>query len=202
MASTWIRRDFASPGLTQHPVGAHLSALQDRLSGSVVLCLDVSSSMSGSRIGQAVKGALRFVDEATEASYQVGVVLWNQAVASSVSVGAGSKDVKARLKSASPNGGTNVVPALKKAEGMLESRTGDLVVAVFGDGDLGDRAGAMAQAAKMRAKNIRIITCGLDGSSAESLDEISTEDRDRPRSAGGEDVADAVAGLASGLRRR
>lgn len=202
MTSSWIRRQFASPGLTQYPVGKHLSALQATMGGSVVLCIDVSGSMSGSRITQAVKGAGRFVDEAVEAGYDIGLVLWNTQVQRSVSVSSDVGKIRATLRGAGAMGGTNVVPALVAAERMLHDRGGDLVVAIFGDGDLGDRAGALRQAREMRAKNIRILTCGLDGSSAKSLDEISSEQRDRPRSAADGDVAGAVAGMASGLRKR
>jgi Mg-chelatase subunit ChlD len=202
MTATWIRREFGSTGLTQYPVGAHLKAMQARMGGSVVLCIDVSGSMAGGRLGQAVKGAKKFLEEATDASYQVGLVLWNHQVQRSVAVSDGVVKVRAGLTAARSSGGTNVVPALFEAESLLADRDGDLVVAIFGDGDLGDREGAIKQARAMRAKNIRILTCGLDGSSAKSLDEISSEDRDRPRSAADGDVAGAVAGLVSGLRKR
>src|SRR5258708_18437231 len=78
----WIRRPFSSPGLTQIPPGRHLRALQDRFGGgAVMLCIDVSGSMDGRPIREAVRGAMRFVDEAVAARYRVGVLLWNTDVA-------------------------------------------------------------------------------------------------------------------------
>jgi Mg-chelatase subunit ChlD len=72
----WIRRPFSSPGLTQIPPGRHLRALQDRFGGgTVMLCIDVSGSMDGKPILEAVRGARTFVDEAVEARYRVGVLL-------------------------------------------------------------------------------------------------------------------------------
>ena len=42
-----------------------------------MLCIDVSGSMDGKPILEAVRGAKKFVDEAVEARYKVGVMLWN-----------------------------------------------------------------------------------------------------------------------------
>lgn len=201
MTASWIRKAFASPGLTQHPVGAHLDALQGQLSGSVVLCIDVSGSMHGSSLAQAVEGARRFVDEALEANYQVGIVLWDTSVKQSVKLGSSARDIDKILSMASAGGGTNLLPALRAADKQLDDRSGDRVVAIFGDGDMGDREGSMRQAESMKRRDIRIITCGLGGSSAQALDVISSEGRDEPRTAGSQDVAEAIAGMASGLRR-
>ena len=42
-----------------------------------MLCIDVSGSMDGKPIREAVRGAKQFVTEAVEARYEVGVMLWN-----------------------------------------------------------------------------------------------------------------------------
>ena len=42
-----------------------------------MLCIDVSGSMDGKPILEAVRGAKTFVAEAVEARYKVGVMLWN-----------------------------------------------------------------------------------------------------------------------------
>ena len=44
--STWIRRSFTGAGLTQSPPGPYFEALRASLSGTVVLCVDVSGSMT------------------------------------------------------------------------------------------------------------------------------------------------------------
>ncbi len=77
----WIRRSFTSPGLTQIPPGPHLGKLQGKYGGgTVMLCIDVSGSMDGRPLGEAVRGARTFVVEAVEARYKVGVMLWNDGV--------------------------------------------------------------------------------------------------------------------------
>ena len=49
MVSDWIRRSFDAVGVTQYKPGKHLAALQEPHLGKVILCIDVSSSMSGTR---------------------------------------------------------------------------------------------------------------------------------------------------------
>src|SRR6266567_2712087 len=96
----WVRRSFSSAGLTQIPPGRHLRALQDRFGGGVVmLCIDVSGSMDGKRILEAVRGAKTFVHEAVEARYKVGVMLWNTQV---VALSEPTANGKAALKTLAP----------------------------------------------------------------------------------------------------
>jgi Mg-chelatase subunit ChlD len=201
--TTWTRRSFDAPGLTQYPIGRHLDAVQARFGGSVVLCLDVSGSMSGSPLMQAVHGCHRFVDEALRDHYEVAVLLWDHGVVDYTILTRDRAQLGASLDSASIHGGTNVVPALFRAHDLLGGRKGDRVVAIFGDGDLGDTMGARTKADAMQADEIRILTCGLGLASAESLDVISTETAGAgPRVAHPEAISDSIAGMASGLRRK
>jgi hypothetical protein len=78
--ASWIRRSFSAPGLTQIPPGPHLRTLQGRFGGTVLLCIDISGSMDGAPISEAVRGAGQFVAEAVAAHYSVGVMLWNHCV--------------------------------------------------------------------------------------------------------------------------
>jgi Mg-chelatase subunit ChlD len=200
--ATWTRRSFDAPGLTQYPVGRHLESVQARFGGSVVLCLDVSGSMSGSPLAQAVHGCRRFVEEAMRDAYEVAVLFWDHDVVGYTPLTRDRAEPDAFLRTAVIRGGTNIVPALHQAHALLADRRGDRVVAIFGDGDLGDAAGARAKADLMRAEHIRILTCGLGLASAESLDTISTETGGAgPRTADPNDIADSIAGMATGLRR-
>lgn len=197
---TWLRRQFESAGLTQHPVGKHLSKVQDKFGGSVVLCLDVSGSMVGGPLAQAIDGCRRFIEEALEAHYEVGLILWHHGVAAHVSVTKKPGSLMALLKDARAGGGNDIVPTLALAGQELASRDGDLVVAIFGDGDLGNPHKAEEAAQRARSMNIRIITCGLGLSSAESLGAIA--DEEELRVASGDTISESIAGMAAGLRRR
>lgn len=200
--TTWIRRSYESVGLTQFPMGRHVRAIQDRFGGSVILCLDVSGSMYGDPLQQAVVGCRMFIDEALEAGYEVSVLFWHHGIAGHTPLGRERKPLVDYLRRATAGGGNDIGPTLKHAEAELAQRRGDLVVAIFGDGDLGDARAAQVAADRLRGKNVRIITCGLGQASAASLDIISTELGSDPRTAATDTIADAIAGMATGLRRR
>src|SRR5271165_5634982 len=129
--ASWIRRTFAAPGLTQIPPGPHLGALQDRYRGTVMLCIDVSGSMTGSPLAEAVRGARQFVAEAVAAHYKIGVILWDTDV---VAVAEPTTDGRAAtmvLDNAGISGGTSLLRPLIRCHEILRGFTNDRVVAVF-----------------------------------------------------------------------
>lgn len=198
----WLKRTYDSAGLTQFPVGRHLREVQALFGGSVILCLDVSGSMSGSRLTQALEGCKLFVTEALEAGYSIGGVLWHHDVAASTrSISRDRSEADDLFSSARAGGGNDILPTLRHCEGMLEEGNGDLVIAIFGDGDLGNPSAALAESQRLLEKNIRVITCGLGDASAEQLGAISSEST-APRVAQADDIAGAIAGMASGLKHR
>lgn len=190
----WIRRSFSSPGLTQVPPGPHLGALQNRFGGTVMLCIDVSGSMDGAPILEAVRGAQQFVAEAVAAHYSVGVMLWNTQVEAMCEPTA---DGKAALDLLAPVGhalgGNDLLPPLERCHQLLDRLTGDRVVALFGDGDLTPKEQVLIKVAQMKAENIRFVTRGLGPYAAQEFGEISDED---PASAVIDDVADLAEGIA------
>ena len=190
----WIRRSFGAPGLTQVPAGPHLGAVQSRYGGTVMLCIDVSGSMSGTPIREAVRGARQFVAEAVAAHYHVGVMLWNHQVEA---VCEPTADGQAALGLLGPEtfarGGNDLFTALERTHQILNGFTGDRVVALFGDGDLTPKELALAKVTQMKAENIRFVTRGLGPYAAAEFGEISSED---PQSAAINDVADLAEGIA------
>src|ERR1035441_4320851 len=121
----WIRRSFSSVGLTQIPPGPHFRTLQNRFGGgTIMLCIDVSISMDGQPILEAVRGAKKFVDEAVEARYKVGVMLWNTRVvdlAEPTVDGKAAMKLLARTKNAS--GGTSLLYPLEQCQRILDRFT-------------------------------------------------------------------------------
>lgn len=202
MTAGWTRKAFNSDGVTEFPVGPLFERLQGRFSGAVVLALDVSGSMQGDRIAKAVDGCGRFIDEALEAGYQVGLILWHHDVEGYAQPASKPRAAHRLLAKAVAAGGNDAVPFLTLAHRQLMAiDVGDRVVAIFGDGDLGNRATAEAKAAELISDNIRILTCGLGEGSAEELGSISTEDIP-PRTASTENLADSIAAMAKGLIRK
>lgn len=198
----WLKRAYDAAGLTQYPVGPHLEAVQAQFGGSVMLCLDVSGSMAiGSHLAQAARGCEMFVRGAVENGYSVGGVLWHHDVERATALSRDPDPAIRLFHGAVANGGNNIVPTLRLCEAALADKSGDRVIAIFGDGDLGDAAAAAKEAERLTAAGIRVLTCGLGGSSAEQLGAISSEST-APRVATTDGIAQAIAGMTSGLRRR
>lgn len=199
----WTKRRFQAEPVTECPPGPNLERLQASLSGVVILALDVSGSMSGSRLEQARRGCRQFVNEAVADGYSVGVILWHQGINAISRPERSPRNAVALLEAARAGGGNDFVPTLREAHAVLMAMpAADRVLAVFGDGDLGNKLAAIAASKPLIADNIRIITCGLGDASAAQLDVISTEKAGSPRSAGSETIADSIASMARGLMRK
>lgn len=202
MPPTWIRRSFTAPGLTQIPPGPHLGSIQDRFGGTVMLCIDVSGSMSGSPLAEAVRGARQFVAEAVITHYRVGVILWDDAVAAVAGPTSDGLAATHILGAARIRGGTNLLPGLTNCHEILGGFIGDRVVALFGDGDLGpQRDQVLARVARMKAENIRFVTRGLGAYSAQVFGEISDDDPSSATIADVINLADGIANMATTLKR-
>jgi uncharacterized protein with von Willebrand factor type A (vWA) domain len=199
--ASWIRRSFSAPGLTQIPPGPHLRVLQSRFGGTVMLCIDVSGSMYGAPIHEAVRGAGQFVAEAVAAHYSVGVMLWNDCVEA---VCEPTADGKAALALLAPvnraGGGNDLLIALEHCHQILDRYTGDRVVALFGDGDLTPKEPVLVKVAQMKAENIRFVTRGLGPYAAREFGEISDEEPSSSAIDAVGDLADGIAGMAGTLK--
>lgn len=198
---TWIRRQFTAAGLTQIPAGPHLGSLQGRYGGTVMLCIDVSGSMDGQPIREAVRGAREFVNEAVSAHYNVGVMLWNtQVVALSEPTPDGEAARRLLGPADSASGGNDLIGPLQRCHQILDRFTGDRVVALFGDGDLTPKGQVLAKVAQMKSENIRFVTRGLGAMAAREFGEISDEEAASAAVDRVEDLAAGIAGMAASLK--
>jgi Mg-chelatase subunit ChlD len=200
MTANWVRRTYDTVGVTQSPSGAYLATLQELHIGKVLLCIDVSSSMTG-RLGAAVAGAREFVTEATEAHYLVGLVLWNHGINAYVPLSRDADKVEQVLRRASSHGGTNVTPVLELGIRELGPLAGDRVMAVFGDGDVGPVGAATDAARRAAALGIRIIVRGLGDYATAQLNQIAADPAEATvlRSVG--DIRAGIATMVSTIKR-
>jgi uncharacterized protein (DUF58 family) len=200
---TWIRRQFTAAGLTQIPPGSHFGALQGRFGGTVMLCIDVSGSMDGMPILEAIRGAREFVTEAVASHYKVGVMLWNTDI---VALSEPRPDSAAAIQLLAPvnraYGGNNLIGPLGRCHQILDRFAGDRVVALFGDGDLTPKGQVLVKVAQMKAENIRFVTRGLGRMAAEEFGEISDEEAPATAVDRVEDLAAGIAGMAASLKSR
>ena len=199
----WIRRSFTGAGLTQIPPGPHVGALQGRFGGTVMLCIDVSGSMDGMPVHEAARGALQFVSEAVAAHYKVGVMLWNTDVVALAEPSADGVGASRLLESVTGAwGGTSLLSPLQRCHQILDGYSGDRVVAIFGDGDLGPRDSVLAKVAQMKAEDIRFVTRGLGTVAAREFATVSSEDPSAVEVREVGNLAVGIAGMAASLKAR
>jgi hypothetical protein len=199
--SSWIRRQFDSIGLTQSPPGPHLAALQARFGGTVLLCIDISYSMGGEPLRQAITGGQQFIDEAVAAYYRCGLVLWNHEVAEFVDPGEPEATVRAALTDAVSRGGTEIAPTLTLGKQVLGQLTGDRVICIFSDSGIGDLDEAVALARELCAMGVRIVVRGLGQGATDALSVLTCPgERDDMRLIEHVDaIGPGIASMATGL---
>jgi uncharacterized protein with von Willebrand factor type A (vWA) domain len=198
--ASWIRRPFSAAGLTQIPTGPHLRAIQSQYGGTVMLCIDVSGSMHGRPIQEAIRGAQAFVDEAAAAHYRVGVMLWTDRIEALTKPEADTGKAKRLLATARAGGSNDLIGPLETCHDVLSKFTGDRVVALFGDGDLTPKSRVLEKVAQMKADNIRFVTRGLGALAAQEFGEISSEEPSTAEVGGVEDLAAGIAAMAGALK--
>jgi Mg-chelatase subunit ChlD len=194
--SDWVRKRFAGVGLTQSPPGPYFDLLRAKYRGLVLLCIDVSGSMSGDPLQQAIAGGEQFFNEAFEAGYDCGLVLWNHQVAAYAPVGTGRAELLGRLRGARSGGGTALLPTLELAKRDLAAEVGDRVLCIFSDGGVGDRGRAVAAARELCARGVRIVVRGLGPHASQALSELMCPGQ-REESSLIEDVDAISTGIAS-----
>jgi Mg-chelatase subunit ChlD len=168
-----------------------------------MLCIDVSGSMDGRPIMEAVRGARDFVAEAVATHYKVGVMLWNTdvvAVAEPSVDGSGANRLLASVTGA--YGGTSLLAPLVRCHQILDEYSGDRVVAIFGDGDLGPVDLVLAKVAQMKAEDIRFVTRGLGAAAARESARVSSADPAEVEVRGVDDLAGGIARMAASLNQR
>ncbi|MGC5031770.1 vWA domain-containing protein [Micromonospora sp. DT229] len=206
--SDWIRRTYDAIGVTQAPPGRHLAALQEPYVGKVLLCIDVSGSMAEydgglvTRLKRVSTGAKQFITEATAANYRVGLVLWNEGVRHHVPLSEDPRAALRALRRARSYGGTSILPTLELGIRELGGLTGDRVMAIFGDGDIGPVQPAVEMARHAASLGIRIIVRGLGDQAAGALGQLATEEDEQVTIRSADQLAAGVASMISKVTRR
>lgn len=198
--ASWVRRDFGEAGLTQYKPGPHLDAVSAHFGGRALLCIDVSSSMGGAPLAQAVAGGLDFLDEADRAGYRIGLILWNSGIVLHLPTDTPIDQVRRGLRQAGSSGGTDLLPTVRAATRELGPLSGDRVVCVFGDGDVGRADEVDKAAAEARRLGIRFVVRGLGGGAHAGLARALSPDDDAGPVESVGDLRRGIASMASALR--
>jgi len=195
--SSWVRSNFDAIGLTQSPPGKYLEVLQRQYGGTVLLCIDVSGSMSGEPLRQAIKGGEQFLREAVDAHYKCGLVLWNHQVERYVAPDTRHSKVLGVLRNAESTGGNDLVPTLLVAKKLFQPPRDDRVLCIFGDGDIGSQPTVVPLARELCAMGVRIVVRGLGPGATADLERLLCPGAAEPDSQVIEDVNSIGSGIAS-----
>ena len=203
--ANWMKKAYNAEGVTEYPPGPNLKTLVEKFGGggAVVLCIDVSGSMSGRPLEEAKKGGTGFINDAAGGGYQVGLILWGSTITDSTPPTTEAAKVQQKLDAAAISGATYLAPALELARSMLMGvDVTDRVCVVFTDGSLMDQDEAECAASLLKADGIRILTIGLGNTAAHGLATIASDESPTTTTTSAETLAGDLQRMATGLSRR
>ncbi len=161
--------------MTESPGAADTTSTKDK---NIVICVDLSRSMTGEPIEKAKEAVLEFIDTVKGEGIMFGLVVFGDKVKISQEI---TDDIDA-LKEAVENmrvkevgRGTDASP-FETARLMLEDRRGANVILVLTDGIWGKKDRAIGQFARCKSERINSIAIGFGEADTVFLREIATLD--------------------------
>lgn len=142
----------------------------------VMLCIDVSGSMSGGNLQQAKSGALNFMKNLDIEYTSTGLISFGSSAQLLMHFTKSAKDMNNAINSLSISGSTNMTDALRIAYSNLIGQEGRRVIVLLTDGGPDSRSSTLEEGQSCRDKNIEIITIGTDGADQSFLKALATSD--------------------------
>lgn len=143
----------------------------------VALLIDCSGSMEGSRIEEAKKAAVGFLNNFRVVNGSVGLITFPGGEAHKLSQNFAS--IKSKINSLSAYNGTPMTEAIDLAHAnMLVTTEYEKIIVLLTDGAPDSSSSAEASAATAKKKGIRIITIGVSGADEIFLKSIATSPKD------------------------
>jgi Mg-chelatase subunit ChlD len=150
-----------------HPLGAPLPHF-------AILAIDCSSSMEGSGIEEAKKGALSFAEDAIQRGYTVGLLSFSSDANLVCRPGISVTELRRGINSLSTDGSTNMTDAIKLASEHLPGGLGPRAVVIVTDGNPDNRDSAMEAAAIIKKRGVDVIAIGAGSADAEFLARLAS----------------------------
>jgi len=142
----------------------------------VMLCIDVSGSMSGGNLQQAKSGALNFMKNLDIEYTSTGLISFGSSAQLLMHFTKSAKDMNNAINSLSISGSTNMADALRIAYSNLIGQEGRRVIVLLTDGGPDSRSSTLEEGQSCRDENIEIITIGTDGADQSFLKALATSD--------------------------
>lgn len=144
------------------------------VAGVVELLLDVSPSMEGEKLRDAIGGAIGFARDAVSKGYSVGVIRFS-GIASGVCDPSQDLDgIVSALRRLETGDDTKIGPALSCAYERLKDLSFRKAVVLFTDGQTHDQPEALKRADALKALPADIITIGTEDADFEFLRRLAT----------------------------
>jgi len=141
----------------------------------VFLLLDISWSMNGEEIVEAKAGAVDFAHQAIHQGYLVGVIAFGSDAHYIHDPTTDLASLQTAIAALVPYGGNNEVAALRMADECFVDTAPDVPAVVFlTDGRATDPDEALATAAILKEKGVRIITIGTAGADLDFLRRLAS----------------------------
>jgi len=138
------------------------------------LLIDCSSSMSGSKLTQAISGALGFAGDALRKNYAVGLVSFASDAEILCSPEPSLAAIAARAERLTASGSTNMSEGIEKAAVDLLKAPGVRAMVVVTDGVPDSPEAALAEARRAKDAGIDIIAIGTDDADRAFLEKIAS----------------------------
>lgn len=138
------------------------------------LLIDCSSSMSGSKLKQAISGALGFASDALRKNYAIGLISFASDAEVLCLPEASFPDLATRVERLSACGTTNMSDGIDKAAVELLKAPGVRAMVVVTDGVPDSPEAALAAARRAKEAGIDIIAIGTDDADRTFLEKIAS----------------------------
>ena len=148
---------------------------RSRATSSVYLLIDCSSSMSGSKLDQAKKGARDFADDALVKGYSVGLIQFGSYEKLICELQTNISTIAERLRELEATGSTNLTDGLQLAREKLTAESGMRAIVVVTDGMPDNREGALYAAQEAKNCGIDIIAIGTDDADSKFLNDLASQ---------------------------
>ncbi len=145
---------------------------------AVALVIDISESMRGAKLDEAVDASLGFIDELERAGAQgrIAVVSFGNRARAIVHMGDTPKQARRAVKALAVDGSTNMAAGLDVAAGELSAGAARRVVVLLTDGEPNDRSPTLDVRNRLVEGGVELITRGVAGADSAFLAKLSTGD--------------------------
>lgn len=167
-------KDTLSPWLDSVKAVTGIDPRKQQPSSTIYLLLDISYSMEGPYIAEALEGARKFDAECRASQQAIGLICFGS---SAQKIAAPSRSgIAAFLKNIQCNGSTNMADALELATTDLVSVYRQRTILIVTDGCPDDPEATLKAANRAKQAGIRILTIGTTGSDTNFLAKLASSE--------------------------